>query len=253
MSSYLRSYKYDDCIEFIQSGRDKSARKVENNTSIHLHETGIISVQFHFTKIAAIYQDGKIILNSGGYQTYTTKDRLNKVIDHLPFRIYQKNGIWYLWNYKNKSEWVFQNGLTIHADLSITGAYLHDEKLVKLRKSINKYVAAYMKSLITGKVNAPGNGDCLYCLMRDKSNNKPLGESTSNNDHLQEHIKENYYVPSLLTRSIEIFPISMMAKSILAEIWDNGESDFNFGLDLLQEQASKSLRKYIYSQFNLPY
>jgi len=249
MSTYLRSYKYSDCLDFISSGRDKSARKTENNTSIRLENNRII-VKFHFTDIGIISGDDTIQLFTGGYLTFTTKDRLNKIIDHLPFRIYQKKGVWYLWNYKTK-QYIYQDGLTISPDLSVTGDKLYDEYSIALRKKIKRYAKQFIQALITGKVNKPSGGDCFYCLMRDITSNKPLGESISENDHLLSHFRENYYVPSLLSRAIEIYPISRMAMWELQDIWNNGNIPDRF--IVLPQQAEKSLVKYLFSRLGLPY
>ena len=43
----------------------------------------------------------KIILNSGGYQTSTTKARINQFLGKYRFNVYQKAGVWYIKNLSN--------------------------------------------------------------------------------------------------------------------------------------------------------
>lgn len=64
-----------------------------------LHETRLydrgnhIAVRYHATDVVRIYPDGVYILNSGGYRTRTTKNRIN---EFSPARIYQHDFEWYL-------------------------------------------------------------------------------------------------------------------------------------------------------------
>lgn len=47
------------------------------------------------------FNNDKIILNTGGYETSTTKNRMNQASEefNLGFSVFQKKGIWYV-NYK---------------------------------------------------------------------------------------------------------------------------------------------------------
>jgi hypothetical protein len=53
--------------------------------------------QYHATKVVQ-WDDRKIILNSNGWQTYTTKARMNQTSNQfmLGFSIYQENFKWYV-------------------------------------------------------------------------------------------------------------------------------------------------------------
>lgn len=43
-------------------------------------------------------------LNSGNFKTVTTKNRMNLAMQtfSLPYRVYQREGLWYVWNYQTK-------------------------------------------------------------------------------------------------------------------------------------------------------
>lgn len=104
---------------FIKNGKSK-VKKIANNTyrvdygnkeAIRLHDTNIITYD---------HDKFNIILNSGGYQTRTTKDRLNK---YLPYgvSIEQKNFEWFVVDTRNSmglakvpnSRVEFRDGMTI--------------------------------------------------------------------------------------------------------------------------------------------
>lgn len=250
MNSYLRSYKYHDCIDFISGGRDKINRKVENNTYIRLQENEVI-VKFHYTDIATIQMDNTIILNSGGYQTFTTKDRFNKILNHTPFRIYQELGIWYIRNYQTNEIYGYADNMRINPDNTVSGYADNIKELEKTRKRIKKYAKKFISALVKGEVESPNAGECWHCLMRDNKTNIPLGESLQDTSHLESHFEDNYFVGSLLYRAVELYPVSQYAMMELGDIWQNGNIPDRF--IVLPNQAYKSLVKYLYSQFNLPY
>lgn len=65
-------------------------------TSIYT-ENGFTSVRYHSTEIVK-FNDSKIILNSGGWRTYTTKTRMNQVANTfgLDFGVSQNDFEWYV-------------------------------------------------------------------------------------------------------------------------------------------------------------
>lgn len=74
-------------------------------------------VKYHSTIIAAIHEDGSVTVNTGGYQTSTTKTRLNAL---LPGRtvIFQKDWRWYFYG-GDRGEARYQDYATVHPDGSI--------------------------------------------------------------------------------------------------------------------------------------
>ena len=194
----------------------------------------------------------KSYLSSGGYKTHTTKDRLNKILPY-PFRLSQVSGLWVLYNLKSNQDYPFCDGLTIDAFKNVSGYDTEYNNNVKLRKDIKKYAKGFISALITGKVKRPDGGDCWNCLFREVNTNKPMGEFNNNTDHLTDHIREKYYVPSLFYRAVELYPMSIISNSIMHELWVNDTLPDNWAVDILREQSYKSLVKYLYSQFNLPY
>ena len=60
----------------------------------------VIKVYYHDTPIVQIHTDGNIILDNGGYETSTTKRRMNQVSElyNLNFKVWQHNYEWYVEN-----------------------------------------------------------------------------------------------------------------------------------------------------------
>jgi hypothetical protein len=129
-----------------------------------------------------------------------------------------------------------------------------------------------------GKVPAPSIGDCWYCSMREDSGGgtrygvlhedgtlsnqatvapgtvgRTMGEIGGNKEHILSHIKEKYFVPSLLLRTLEVLPYSQAMKWAVGETWWPALSDKKFFSQdsFTWQQISKSLTRYIYRQLSL--
>ena len=78
--------------------RSKRATKVFTD-----EKAGYNVVRYHNTDVV-IWNDNEIKLDTGGYQTHTTKDRMNQVSREydLGFYVYQKNFDWYV-EYKGET------------------------------------------------------------------------------------------------------------------------------------------------------
>ena len=71
----------------------KEGRKIGNNTTLVRHNPDTITARLHFTDIVTYHRDGRIIVNTGGYHTATTKHRLNGLTN---VGVHQKDYNWYL-------------------------------------------------------------------------------------------------------------------------------------------------------------
>ena len=67
-------------------------RKLSNNTYLVVRDDGGYGVKLHDTEVVIHYKD-KIVLNSGGWRTVTTKERMNSF---SPFCVYQKDYQWFV-------------------------------------------------------------------------------------------------------------------------------------------------------------
>jgi hypothetical protein len=94
-------------------------RTIGNNTQLRRDHDGSIALVLHWTAVATYHPDDSIALDSGGYQTTTTKDRINKALAGRG-RVYAQDFAWY---YAPAYDWdhpvPFVDGMVIHADGSI--------------------------------------------------------------------------------------------------------------------------------------
>lgn len=89
-----------------KTGRDR--RKVGNNTYAEILHDGSVGITLHSTIVVRIYEDGTYKLSNGGWQTATTKDRINQ---YSPYKVRQKNHEWYV--YKGEKVFPFLSGMVI--------------------------------------------------------------------------------------------------------------------------------------------
>jgi hypothetical protein len=68
-----------------------------HKTSIYTDGEGFTNIIYHNTAVVR-YNEEKIILDSGGYYTNTTKTRMNQAANQfrLGFEVYQKNFDWFV-------------------------------------------------------------------------------------------------------------------------------------------------------------
>lgn len=75
--------------------------KVGHNTYVHgginfVTSQSYIAIRYHNTDIVTIYDDDSVKLNSGGWRTSTTKNRMGKILSPL-FTVGQKDFEWFVY------------------------------------------------------------------------------------------------------------------------------------------------------------
>jgi hypothetical protein len=245
---------YTAAEKFLAAGRNPGQRKLANNTVVRRTEEGELAIRLHETDVVTFTRLGITILNSGGWKTVTTKDRINEALSGTGWRLSQERGQWYV-GYADSAanRHVFADGMKICANNRVNGAAKagSDKEAVKLRAAATKYAKGFAEALAAGKVALPGPGDCWGCLMKDSNGKTVMGA-----DHILSHFEERYYVPSLALNAIDEFPISPIARDWLAQHMACGaskaangrEADFEFARGIAERQISQSIRRYCLRQ-----
>lgn len=247
--------------EAVEKLGNKQRRKLENNTYLEKRDNGNIAVKLHQTDVVTYTPKNEVILSSGGWRTLTTKDRINR---YSRAGISQKNNIWYVnvsADYSNPDKpvyfenpvTVFKDGVVITAKNKIKGGEVATKKKEKAfedqKKVIKTYCKTFIEDLFNNKVKKPGPGDCWYCLMVSGTN-KAIGDVHQSSNHILDHIKENYFVPSLLFKALETIPTSKMTKGVIGEIWNDLKVPENsFDLNWSKKEAIKNLYRYLLLKF----
>lgn len=187
--------------ELFETARNKETGKpIANNTRIIKVDDKTYAVRLHETNVVTFHKNGKITLDSGGWRTHTTKERMNDAISEHNFNIIQDKGLWYIgtgWNDPNKV--LYEDGIVINTKthkLQNAPSQKTMTKIEKTKKKVDKLVSKYIKGYIAHikehGLQDPSGGDCWHCLEGD----------TLGFDHYLSHFEEQYYVPRMLANAI---------------------------------------------------
>lgn len=190
----------------------KGSRSIANNTRLERREDGSIAVRLHATDVVTYRPDGSIVLESGGWRTVTTKDRMCRYLP-APWRVYSERGVWgighVLYLDDGSRGWVgyrFHDGLELDKteDVVDPEPFGPDPAERATLKAIAAYVKLVRETFAPRDRSelAPGPGDCWFCCMVTE-NGTTLGDASGNHDHLREHLTEGYVVPSLVFHALQ--------------------------------------------------
>mgnify|MGYP006292751249 CR=1 FL=1 len=84
---------HSEAISMVHGKTNRTIRKIGNNTYGEILSDGSVGIMLHSTYVVKIHPDNSATLNSGGWYTSTTKDRINQ---YSPVRVFQRKGEWYL-------------------------------------------------------------------------------------------------------------------------------------------------------------
>jgi len=181
---------YQSASNELSRGRN-GRRKVDNNTYLYPVNDGI-AVRLHATDVVVIHPDNTYTLNTGGWRTVTTKDRINKF---SPARVFSNKGIWYAGEYPFVDGIkVDANGIAINADKESNKIQRYKNRLDKM---VREYINGFAHDAFENGLQQPNSGDCWGCHFTTNGKDDPMGV-----DHLLSHFQEKYYVPSLLWKAI---------------------------------------------------
>ena len=86
---------YDEAVRLMKTAKYPSNGKpLANNTRLHVNRDGTFEIRLHGNPIIIIHPT-HLTLNSCGYLTVTTKNRMNTFTED-DIRIFQKNYQWYV-------------------------------------------------------------------------------------------------------------------------------------------------------------
>lgn len=240
---------YDEAAR-TQAGGKGDRRKLANNTYLVRREWGKIAVMLHDTDVVTYYPDGSVRFDSGGWRTPTTKERINS---YSPATVYQQVGIWLI--SFGGSTVTFADGMVLTAD----GVWINPgpdrAELAALRDRIKRYVEEFMERFDVDQVPAPSAFDCWYCLFNSGDNAAAalLSTTTIPTAHLESHMRDRDYVPSLVATAIKRYPVSDVARAYLRAKWHGRDSQvIPTAIERVgRAQVKSSLGKYLRSQMGL--
>lgn len=235
--------------QFDETQRKAWKPKIIARNTFRYERDGETVIRLHATDIARKMFDGSVILNSGGWKTVTTKDRMNGAMP-VGYCLSQERGAWFIVKYGNGARMIGATRVPYFDGIQVPqcfegkpgkGAKVAAQE-EKLRKQIRKFV-----SKLDGMqcLPEPSQGDCWDCCLRD-AEGKTMGEH-SKSDHILSHIKEGYLHGSLIMNALV-----WAGYRNPSFIWQLESSDRQQGRKLHNGgNVKRALKRYLYRQCGL--
>ena len=179
-----------------------SSRKLALNTYLR-EENGNMVIRFWNTDIITINSEAGCsfyTLNSGGWRTSTTKDRLNRF---SPANVWQEKGVWYIYEGVTGNKVVFEDGIKVNASgkvISGAGKDTLPKVMRKVDRLVSKYIKGYAAHVMAHGLEEPSGADCWGCYFKDTESKE---KEVMGYDHYLNHFEEKYYVPSILAKAVQ--------------------------------------------------
>ena len=202
-------FTFDHAQEVLaaQEKRGFDKKKLANNTYLSKKDDAFV-IRLHDTDIVKIKEESSqtfFTVNTDGWMTSTTKERINSF---TPLRIFQKRGVWYVYQQVDGREEVVQffDGMTVDqsgrvvnsAEASLDGI----EKGRKLDQMITDYIKKFCDQSIKEGLPLPDLGDCLDCRIYSQA--KSEQRDRDDMSHVYSHLEETYIHGSFLVYAATI-------------------------------------------------
>lgn len=193
----MTTLTYKKATALLGTARDpEKGKPIANNTRLFKRGDNFV-IRLHDTDIITIKPNGSFVLNSGGYKTRTTKDRLN---EYSPANISTKNHVWSI-SSRNGND-LFFDGIEINP-LGVPINSIDSDLYLKCQRKLSRMIKNYIDGWInwlkkTRELRETSSEDCFYCHL----SYDPTDPDFTNINHLLSHLTEQNYVPSLLWNAI---------------------------------------------------
>lgn len=204
---------FESADRLLDSTPHLERRKLGNNTYLRRLPNDDLAVTLHETDIIILHRDGTFTLDSGGWHTVTTKQRMNAL---TPARIWQEKGVWYMWPDKIP----FFDCIVVDANgKPVECMQTHSDMMKDRDKELRKQIQGIMDKLnACEKLPLPDAGDCWGCYMATQDGERPLGR-----DCVASHLAELYLHGSLIYRALQWRGYTDYAIGLYWRWWGEGE------------------------------
>ncbi len=183
---------HEKATAYLSKGRDKTRRPLKGRSSEMLSRPNGIAIKYHATDVVTLHPDGSATLQSGGYRTATTKERIN---EYSPARVHQAGGLWYM-----RDGSLFYDGITVDPDgkpLKPRPAAATEKRKRELDRLVSGYLRAVRNQIEQDRqVPAISLGDCIPCRMGPDNGHGCV-------DHILSHLRERYIHGSILWNALQ--------------------------------------------------
>lgn len=185
------------------------AKIIARNTFRFTAPDGAVVTRLHQTDVVRELSPGRYQLNSGGWRTPTTKDRINGTL--RGYVLFADKGTWYVrrgshpyadWAARHVDSIPYFDDMILPDAFDKPAARKRAEKNEQGELALRKQILAFVRLVDrVDQLPLPDTGDCWLCALHDASG-KTMGEHGDDRDHLLNHIREKYLHGSLLVNAM---------------------------------------------------
>ena len=142
-----------------------SAKVIARNTLDYTDADGVRRVRLHDTDILTVYPHGGFTVSTGGFNTKTTRGRLDDVLPR-PWTVYTDKGRIHLRNRETGATWPFLETITV-TRIGTVKSDVKPEKLDRLTKLVDAYMALYRKQGLPSADESGGDPWAIGSVSRE--------------------------------------------------------------------------------------
>lgn len=188
-----------------KAGKKIPSRVLANNTRGVRNDDGSIGIVLHQTEVLRFLPGGEIRLDTGGWATSTTKDRLNTFLPN-PLHIVSVKGQWYVQDGYDADapKVLFYDGIVVRPGSQDIAVDLNEREVrraekiaegnLKMNHAIDGFLAKNLTPENLARVMTDTGGDCWAC--------KGFLPTDDMRDHLFDHLREGYFMGSMVLNAI---------------------------------------------------
>lgn len=240
-------FQYSDAVAILGK---RDSKKHANNTYFERRDNGDIAYRLHDTDVVTFHPDNTATLDSGGWMTNTTRDRMSLVAN-----IGQRKHVWYL-----NGDVQYFDGIRINLE---TGAVVNPRDMSsenaateKMLKAITKYVAGFdtdwardalgadvTYSNFTERYGAATGGDCWDCLMHGVDNGRSMGDMSGDHEYhfVECHFTDGYRPLSLVRNAFKEMSYGNPDMVFMMRLCDLAQGNTNWAA----QDIHKAVREYL--------
>lgn len=171
----------------------KTSKKIAHATTLRREGVQLV-VKFHETDILVLAPNGTIQVNSGGWRTPLTKERIHEFGGIL---IHSVEDIWFVKGKRGALSHYYDGMAFDEKGIPETPRTETFKSVMSRKHALDRATRTYRKGFMAalkkqvdegGAFRRPSSGDCWYCHL--------FGDPGV--DHVLRHMEQDYFVPSLL-------------------------------------------------------
>lgn len=223
--------------------RVKDARMVKRNTLSYITDMGECRLRLHGTDVAIKYPNDTIEIDTGGYNTKTTRDRLNDALDGTGLTVYTRAGSIHVGGRGQDCEFVrwarIESTGNVVTDLERGDSIPYDDVRAYVERYVDKLKRYGVPLDMAGDPWIPVGSDGLYRAEHVRFwIGEPSAVRAHGEDPTQEGAQEPYVFGTLVYNALRWSGLADAGARMFMHDFNNGRGD-------ARRMVTQKVRRYL--------